>query len=121
MFVTHLSLGHQERKLFPMRKFIKSIMLRPVCEFPFCIISFNKAIFCYIFEEKRQTSYRDFTSFNVPDLMMIKSSFDFCFTNPCFRGVTRRRGRFLEEICMYLMNARIYLGFCFNFWQEILL
>ena len=28
-----------------------------------------------------------------PELMMIKSSFDFCFTNPCFRGVTRRRGR----------------------------
>ena len=104
-----------------MRKFIKSIMLRPVCEFPFCIISFNKAIFCYIFEEKRQTSYRDFTSFNVPDLMMIKAHLIFVLQIHVSVEWLEEEGDFLEEICMYLMNARIYLGFCFNFWQEILL
>ena len=127
MFVTHSSLEHRERKLFPMRKFMKSTMLRPVCEFPFCIINLDKKtwIFAYVFKEKWQ-KFRDFTRFNISEWMMIKSTFDSCFTNPRICGVTRRRGRFvLEEICIFqwalhytLMNFVLILGKRYSCNQE---
>ena len=129
MFVLHLFLSPQERKLFALRKFLKSIVLRLACRFlrfplSSALIKCVSFHFCF----KKGDFIVTFTEFCLLYSFIVGGNdqkaivFDFCFTNLHICRVTWRIESFFWSDLHFLISSGLDLIlFYFDFWLEIIL
>ena len=112
IFVLHCSLGHREKRLFVLRKFMESIMLG--------LVKVNE--FLFVLDEKQLCWRKSRFPYNFPLEILpgIKLHSVWCWSKSHY--VRFLFTKFFGSDLYFLMSSRLYLClFCFNFWQEIFL